>query len=265
MATSQNGWPASADKNAIDVDSGFSRHGVTFPGGVKAGDVSTLLGYVIDQFHRRVEALVSGWCWGYTYKQIAGSTVYSNHASGTAVDINAPDHPYGVSGTFTPAEVAAIHAILGEVSPAVRWGGDYTGNKDDMHFEINANAATVADVAARLGGAGGSTPEPEKRRQPRMEHIAVLEAAGGWREMTLPMALGDKSQLFARAWLSLAGDRGGKASVWFQGAGMDTVFHQPTLAEDARWWTEIPDKTECIVLHAEGPGSLGLMLEFQPR
>jgi len=97
-----------------------------------------------------------------------------------------------------------------------------------------------------------------------MEHIAVLEAAGGWREMTLPMALGDKSQLFARAWLSLAGDRGGKASVWFQGAGMDTVLHQPTLAEDARWWTEIPDKTECIVLHAEGPGSLGLMLEFKP-
>lgn len=158
MATSQNGWPASSDKNAIGIYSGFTACGVTFPGGVKSGDVDTVLEYVATQFHLRVEALVPGWCWGYTWKQISGSSTYSNHASGTALDINAPNHPYGVRGTFSSGQVSVIRQILSEVSPAVRWGGDYTGSGvDEMHFEINANASTVASVAARLGG---STPPP---------------------------------------------------------------------------------------------------------
>lgn len=160
MATSQNGWPASSDKASIGINSSFSVAGVTFPGGVKSGDVSTVLGYVANQFHDRVEPLVSGWCWGYTYKEISGSNTLSCHASGTAVDINAPDHPYGVHNTFTSAQVNAIHAILNEVSPAVEWGGNWGGSGvDAMHFEISGSSSTVASVAARLGG-GSSTPPP---------------------------------------------------------------------------------------------------------
>lgn len=159
MSTSQNGWTASSDKGSIGVDSGFSRCGVTFPGGVKSGDVSTVLGYVVEQFHARVEGLVSGWCWGYAWKEISGSSTLSNHASATAVDVNAPNHAYGASGTFNSAQVSAIRAILAEVSPAVRWGGDYGGsNVDSMHFEIDASASTVASVAARLGGGGKPPP-----------------------------------------------------------------------------------------------------------
>lgn len=158
MATSQNGWPASSDKHSIGVNSSFSVCGVTFPGGVKSGDVSVVLGYVAEQFHKRVEPLVSGWCWGYTYKEISGSSVLSCHSSGTAVDINAPDHPYGVSGTFTSAQVSAIRAIVNECSPAVAWGGEWGGSGvDAMHFEISGNSSTVATVAARLAG---TTPPP---------------------------------------------------------------------------------------------------------
>jgi hypothetical protein len=131
--------------------------GVTFPGGVKAGDVDTVLGYVLAQFHSRVEPLVPGWCWGYNYRTISGSSTVSNHGSATAGDANAPDHPYGVSGTFTGAQVNTINAIMAEVSPAVRWGGEYA---DEMHFEIDANSATVASVAAKIRGGGGSTPPP---------------------------------------------------------------------------------------------------------
>jgi hypothetical protein len=161
VASSQNGWAASSDKGSIGINSGFSCAGVTFPGGIKSGDVSTVLGYVVDQFHKRVEALASGWCWGYAWKEISGSSTLSNHASGTAVDINAPDHPYGVRGTFNSGQVSQIRAILAEVSPAVRWGGDYSGSGvDEMHFEINASSSTVASVAARLGGGGGGTSPP---------------------------------------------------------------------------------------------------------
>ena len=59
-----------------------------------------------------VEALVDGWCWGHAYREISGSTTLSNHASGTAIDINAPRHPLGASGTFSSTQVSRIRSIL---------------------------------------------------------------------------------------------------------------------------------------------------------
>jgi hypothetical protein len=150
MPTSQNGWPASGDRAAIGVTNAFTVAGVTFPGGVKAGDVAAVLGYVAGEFHRRVEQLVDGWCWGYAYRDVRGTTGLSNHASGTAIDVNAPNHPLGVRGTFTPTQAAEIRRIVAEVGGVVRWGGDYAGRVDEMHFEINANAAAVQAAAARM-------------------------------------------------------------------------------------------------------------------
>jgi hypothetical protein len=75
----------------------------------------------------------------------------SCHASGTAIDWNAPDHPNGSSGTFSNAQVTTIYTILAEVEGAVAWLESY----DEMHFEICVSASTLAGVAARLGG---STP-----------------------------------------------------------------------------------------------------------
>ena len=149
MATSYNGWPASPDKAAIGVVSSD-----VVPGGVKSGDVYTVLAYVATQFNARVEPIVSGWCWGYTYKQnVNNPSQLSCHASGTAIDLNAPDHPNGSSGTFTSAQVGQIYEILAEVEGAVSWLQGY----DEMHFEICVGASTLAGVASRLGG---STPKP---------------------------------------------------------------------------------------------------------
>lgn len=142
---SYNGWPASPDKAAIGVVS----HPVV-PGGAKAGDVTTVLGYVARQFHARVEALIDGWSWGYTYKTNANNpSQLSCHASGTALDLNAPNHPNGSGGTFTAAQVTTIYTILAEVEGAVSWLQGY----DEMHFEICVSATTLAGVAARLGTA----------------------------------------------------------------------------------------------------------------
>ena len=150
MATSYNGWLASPDRAEIGVVASD-----VFPGGVKAGDVSIVLGYVMRQLDARVEPIVDGWCWGYTYKaNVNNPSQLSCHASGTAGDFNAPDHPNGSSGTFTAAQRGQIYAILDEVQGAVSWLEGY----DEMHFEISVDAADLAVVAAALGDAAPPTP-----------------------------------------------------------------------------------------------------------
>jgi hypothetical protein len=127
-------------------------HGVTFPHGVLAGDVATVLHYVADRFHREVEQLVSGTCWGWFVKVIEGSSSISNHASGTAIDLNADQHPMGVAAakTFTAAQIRACHAIVAACAGVVRWGGDYTGRPDPMHWEIVGNRAEVRALAKQI-------------------------------------------------------------------------------------------------------------------
>ena len=131
-ATSQNGWPASTSLPLSTLTVGA----VTFPQGVRSGAPHTILGYVARRFNSEVEALRKGECWGYNFRKISGSTSYSNHASGTAIDVNAPEHFLGASGTFSAAQVRAIRSILSACDGVVRWGGDYSNRKDEMHFEL---------------------------------------------------------------------------------------------------------------------------------
>jgi hypothetical protein len=161
-AVSQNGWGVITTSSSAALDRGFTAGGATFPGGVRRGDVSTILRYVATRFDREVEALHNPGCWGWSYRLIRGGTSYSNHASATALDCNAPRHPLGKAGTFSAAQVRTIHAILGVCEGTVRWGGDYSGRKDEMHFEINRGPGNpaIARVARKLGGNPPPPPPP---------------------------------------------------------------------------------------------------------
>jgi hypothetical protein len=147
---SQNGWPVDPPRRSRLIP-GTSTKVIVADG--PAGDV---LLHVLSQVDKRVEDIdlksKKGELddWGYAHRPVRGSTAVSNHASATAVDINATRHPLGASGTFSPAQVQEIHTILNEVDGTVRWGGDYTGRKDEMHFEINAPQAKVTEVAKGL-------------------------------------------------------------------------------------------------------------------
>lgn len=175
---SQNGWTASADPEAINVG-GFTVAGVAFPNGVRRGDVGTVLRYVAETFHRTVEPLHLGWCWGYYYKPIEGSSTLSNHASGTAIDLNAPAHPMGRRDTFPPARQAAIRRILTYLEGAVRWGGDYTTRPDDMHFEINASPLTVARVAAKIRRAATLPTNGETSMDLTLDDVKAIRYTDG--------------------------------------------------------------------------------------
>ncbi|TDV55149.1 M15 family metallopeptidase [Actinophytocola oryzae] len=158
-ATSQNGWPVNPALKTRTVP-GSSRR-MTMADG-PAGD---LLNHVAGQLSQRVESfdlkgppgeeLDDG---GHNDRSIRGSTAISNHASGTAFDMNSARHVLGASGTFTPAQVNEIHTILGEVDGVVRWGGDYSGRLDEMHFEINGSQADVSRVWDRIRAEIENTP-----------------------------------------------------------------------------------------------------------
>lgn len=142
--TSQNGWPVHVNQSKLVPLSYVT-------GRVASGDVHTILAHFCAWFDAHVEPITKGHSWGYAYRAIRGqSSGYSNHASGTAIDLNAPKHPLGASGTFTAAQAAAIRKQLERYDGALRWGGDYSGRKDEMHFEINCNAAKLRQVVKSL-------------------------------------------------------------------------------------------------------------------
>lgn len=173
---SQNGWPA---LKSPDLDTDFAAGGVRFPPGVLAGDVAVILGRVAARFHAEVEALVDPGCWGHSYRKIGGGSTWSNHASATAIDCNAPEHPQGKPDTFSSAQVKTITEIVKECEGTVRWGGTYSGaSVDDMHFEINVppSDGSVAAVAAKFRG----EPPPPGSDKPTLKEgakgAAVTEA-----------------------------------------------------------------------------------------
>ncbi len=152
---SQNGWPVDPPRRARTIPGTNVR--VTVADG-PAGDV---LMHVLGQVNSRVEDISMNSDrgeaddWGYANRNVRGSEAISNHASATAVDINATRHSLGARDTFTAEQSAEIRRILAEVDNVVRWGGDYTGRRDEMHFEIVGSQAEVARVAERLRQAGG--------------------------------------------------------------------------------------------------------------
>lgn len=154
MATSQNGWAVL--KTSLDPRMSAFRW-VT--GRTRKGDVAYIFDRLCSRFHAEVEPIKQSHSWGYAYRSVRGAkTGYSNHASGTAIDLNAPKHPLGKRNTFSKAQVKEIRQILNELDDVVRWGGNYTNRPDEMHFEINASAAAVKRVADRLRGAVATKP-----------------------------------------------------------------------------------------------------------
>ncbi len=168
--TSQNGWrvlPIAPPKTQIPgTDIWLS----LFP-----GDTAFLLTRVAAFFHKNIERLdmpvkeKPGYDdWGYAKRNVRGSTTQiSNHSSGTAEDLNSTQHPRGVKNTFSQEEKAKIHAHLREYRDpetghqVIRWGEDYSGTIDGMHFEIDDDEDAVKRVAKKLRALDAKREEEE--------------------------------------------------------------------------------------------------------
>lgn len=138
MSVSQNGWPASKDRAAIDVIP-FS---VVLSSGTKtvyfARNAGPSLVEVAEWWDKNIEPITE--IGGHNFREIRGKEgtgKLSNHSSGTAVDINWSKHPFGSANTVTPEQAQAIRAKVGPMG--LRWGGDYKRTKDEHHVEVNFN------------------------------------------------------------------------------------------------------------------------------
>ena len=150
MLTSHNGWTASKDPAEIDVKS------YLVPGTkIKlrcAATCAPLLITFAAEFHAHIEPIDVGALddWGYAFRNIRGSADrLSNHSSGTAIDLNAPKHPLGHSGTFNPMQIVLIQALCKKYG--LKWGGDYKNRKDEMHFEIDLTPEKASALITKLG------------------------------------------------------------------------------------------------------------------
>ena len=175
MPNSYNGWPGipSADDPRLTVIEPVP--GRKFR--VRAGAVATVFDHLIRRYHNEVEPIDQGELddWSYNYRAVRGSGALSNHASGTAVDLNATKHPFRTSASqnMTPDQIAASRRLVADFAPVIRW----IEGSDPMHWEINyaSRGGTVGNVEAlaRRLKAGEANPRPTPppppvgRREPR--------------------------------------------------------------------------------------------------
>jgi hypothetical protein len=163
MAASQNGWRVIGRGECTDVQ---------VPGGVLPvhPEFAWLAWDCAHAWHETVEELVWPGNWGWADRPIRGGTVTSNHASGTAWDLNAPLHPQGVpiARTFTPEQLEAVTRMEARYFGVLRWGGRWTGKSvDGMHWEgaPGVTVEAVRELSAHLAGAD-QTPAPQPAPAP---------------------------------------------------------------------------------------------------
>jgi hypothetical protein len=148
MPTTPNGFtvlaPGSKDLGRIDV------HGVPF---VVWRPTLRIVKHLTTFLHSVEPVTEVGWDGGHAHRLIRGSkTQWSEHASGTAIDWNASQHPMGVDGTpgWSDDQERVIRWYLNTtVGQMWEWGADYK-REDSMHFCLKSRAQWDRAVKAKM-------------------------------------------------------------------------------------------------------------------
>ena len=152
---SQNGWaviPAYGDPRLETLPQVMGSKNVL------GGPVHDLFARLATLYQERVEPIAREDSWGYSPRPITGnSKVWSNHASGTAVDFNASKYPM-YRAHMSEAKIARCRALVAHFEGLLRWGGDYPRQSiDQMHWEI-AKGVTSARIKQFLRKELGMPP-----------------------------------------------------------------------------------------------------------
>jgi hypothetical protein len=175
------GWPNARTDHVVTAVCGANR--IKLP--VRL-EIAVLVQRLVAGLERQHGPFHPGQCWGFANRAIRGTSIPSNHSWGLAIDLDAPSNPM----TSNPKAAHTIGSYASGVAAkyGFRWGGDYIGRKDYMHFEF---MGTPASAAALVRGAGpaaqpahgrpdlpggglrrGSSGEPVRWLQRRLNEIA---------------------------------------------------------------------------------------------
>jgi hypothetical protein len=164
MATSLNGW------SVIPSSSSPLLRVIAIPGTTKKvrvrAEIAPVFAAALSLVHQHVINLNPGTTAGYCYRQARMSNGFSNHASGTAVDMRYDVWTAAHKQFATPDQIRAMHAIMDQFRTTAGkrifgWGGDWSSAfLDDMHLEIGqdwqpgvgsfVSAVDVQNVQKRL-------------------------------------------------------------------------------------------------------------------
>lgn len=139
----------------------------------------------------------SGDTGAYNCRRITGGTGYSLHAYGIALDLNWTTNPYKKPPVVTDmdarmiADIKGIHT--GNGKQVWRWGGDYKGNVDSMHYEV---VCTPADLMT--GIVGMTTPPVLPPEEDEMAALLMLAQVTGRAEIFLTDGLTKTHQVTDR-------------------------------------------------------------------
>ncbi len=136
---------------------------------LRPGDTATILVDLVKRFDATVEPVLQGEPddWSYNPRKVReNSTIWSEHAAGTAIDLNAVAHFRGAKGTFTEQQLRAIGRLLDLYEGVVDWGGKFRTTPDEMHFEIGLPPGDpkIKRVAAKIRALEDDMSEADVKR-----------------------------------------------------------------------------------------------------
>lgn len=154
MTVSYNGWSASPSSSAIGIEK-FRVPGTSRYIWLRRSAAPILL-WMMAYWHANIETIDQGIMddWGWAYRATRGGGSISNHASGTAADVNATRYPRG-TGNMSWIKILKVRAMVRKVNRAagktlIKWGGEWSGRyKDQMHLEL-APHTSPTDVARAM-------------------------------------------------------------------------------------------------------------------
>lgn len=147
---SENGWRMCNRDECVVVPGPYMN---TAP--IRSGAPAVILGDFARRYHAEVAPLVSPvWGWSNT-----NDVATSNHLSGTALDLNATQWPWGLL-RMPAGLVAKTNRLLEFYEGTVFWGRVWS-RPDEMHFQIGVPEGNpaLARIVAKIQR-GGDPPAP---------------------------------------------------------------------------------------------------------
>lgn len=143
---SENGWRMCNRDECVLVPGPYMN---TAP--IRSGAAATILGDFARRYHAQVAPLVSP-VWGWSAQNDVGN---SNHLSGTALDLNATQWPWGQYRMPKPL-IEKTNALLAFYEGTIFWGRAWS-KPDEMHFQIGVPEGNpaLARIVAKIQGGGG--------------------------------------------------------------------------------------------------------------